>query len=143
MRGKLLIGPMSALLLRPRVVHRLPGRLRVRIPALKRLARGCRPAELSWRELRLGPHRIPEIAVNLTTGSLLIRYRPEELTEAELLGFLRAVSRLALGHWNRFRGLPKERRAVALQRLAQAVGRATRPRLALEEDLEIPEDVWA
>ncbi len=134
---------VGAWVLRPRVVHRLPGRLRLRIPALKRLAQGPHPAAFSWRDLRIGPNRIPEIEVDLATGSVLIRYPEDELTEAELLGFLQAVSRLVLRHWNQFRALPTEHRVEALKRLAQEVGLATRSRLALNEDIEIPDHVWS
>lgn len=143
MKGDSLIGPLGALLLRPRVVHRLPGRLRLRIPALKRLAPGPNPAGFSWRDLRIGPNRIQEIAVNLTTGSVLIHYSEDEMTEAELLRFLQAVNRLALRHWSQFRAVPKEHRAEVLRRLVQAVGRATRPHLAFNGAIEIPDHVWS
>ncbi len=125
------------------VIHRLPGRLRLRIPALKRLAGGPYPAASSWHDLRIGPNRIQELEVNLTTGSVLISYAEDDLTEAELLGFLRAVSRLVLRHWNQFRAVPREQRLAVLKRLAREVGRATRPRLALNEDIEIPDHVWS
>jgi hypothetical protein len=143
MKENSLIEKMGAWVLRPRVVHRLPGRLRLRIPALKRLARGPGPAAFSWRDLRIGPNRIREIQVNLTTGGVLIRYPEDELTEAELLGFLEAVSRLLLRHWAQVMSVPGERRADVLKRVAQAVGGATRSRLALNQDIEIPDDVWS
>ena len=143
MKGNSLIEPMGAWLLRPRVVHRLPGRLRLRIPALKKLAQGQHPAVFSWRDLRVGPNRIQEIAVNLTTGSVLIQYSRDELTEAEVLRFVEALNRLALRHWKQFKAVPQEHRPEVLQRLVRELGRATRPRLAFNEDFVIPDHVWS
>ena len=142
MKGNGLFGPVRAWLLRPQVVHRLPGRLRLRIPALRRLAGEPNQPGLVWRDLRIGPNRIDMIEVNLTTGSVLIHYRSKELTEDELLGFLRAVNRLALKHWNRLTTVPAADLPAVLERLAQAVGMATSQRLALKGDIQIPNHVW-
>jgi hypothetical protein len=81
--------------------------------------------------------------VNPATGSVLIGYSEDELTEAQLLGFLQAITGLVLRHWNQFRAVPQERRPEVLKRLAHEVGLATGPRLALKKDLEIPAHVWS
>ena len=143
MKGNTLIGSVGGWLLRPRVVHRLPGRLRLRIPALRRLALGPHSAAFSWRDLRFGPNRIQQIEVNPATGSVLIGYSEDELTEAQLLGFLQAITGLVLRHWNQFRAVPQERRPEVLKRLVHEVGLATGPRLALKKDLEISAHVWS
>ena len=143
MKGNGLIGPLRAWLLSPKVVHRLPGRLRLRIPALKRLAGAPNQPSFLWRDLKIGPNRIDLIEVNLTTGSVLIRYRRDDLTEAELLGFLQAVNRLVLHHWDQFKTVPAENLPVVLKRLVQVVGLATSHRLALNGDIQIPNDVWS
>jgi len=143
MKGNSLIDPVGAWLLRPRVVHRLPGRLRLRIPALKKLARGSHPDGFSWRDLRVGPNRIHEIAVNLATGSVLIQYSQDEFAEAELLRFVEALNRLAIRHWSQFKTVPEEHRPEVLQRLVRELGRAMRPHLAFNEDFAIPDHVWS
>ena len=90
---------LRSLLLRPRIVHRLPGRLRLCLPALKQIDHVQREWAFIWRDLLRSPAEIETVEVNLTTGSLLIRYHADQLTEAELLAFLQAVNRLALRYW--------------------------------------------
>ena len=81
--------------------------------------------------------------MNLTTGSVLIQYSPDELAEAEVLRFVEALNRLALRHWKRFKAVPEERRPEVLQRLVRELGGATRPRLAFDDNFVIPDHVWS
>ena len=119
MKTEALVGQLRSWLLRPRVVHRLPGRLRLRVPALKRIDHAQREWAFVWRDL-LGEHaEIESVEVNLTTGSVLIRYHPDQLTEAELLAFLRAVNRLVLRHWDRLAATPPAELPEVLQRLVR------------------------
>jgi hypothetical protein len=67
-------------LLRAEVVHRLPGRLRLRIPALRMVNGAQEDWAFLWRGLPEDVDGIEEVEVNLTSGSVLISYRPEQLT---------------------------------------------------------------
>jgi hypothetical protein len=128
-------------LLRPQIVHRLPGRLRLRVPAIQQLDPAQRECAFLWRDLLGGTAEIESVEVNLTTGSVLIRYDPDRLTEAELLTFLRAVNRLVLQHWNRLAALPPAQLPEALRQLAGSIRAAIRHRLVLDDKLEISADV--
>jgi len=134
---------LRSLLLRPRIVHRLPGRLRLYLPALKQIDHVQREWAFVWRDLLGGTAEIESVEVNLTTGSVLIRYHPDQLTETELLAFLRAVNRLALQHWDRLAATPPAELPEVLQRLVCAIRAGIRHRLALDDKLEISTDVWA
>lgn len=129
--------------LRPRIVHRLPGRLRLCLPALQQLDHAHPEWAFVWRDLFGSPAEIQSVQVNLTTGSLLIRYHADQLTEAELLAFLGAVNRLALRYWDRLAATPPAELPQVLRRLVCAIRAGTRHRLVLDEKLEISEDVWA
>jgi hypothetical protein len=120
---------LRSLLLRPRIVHRLPGRLRLYLPALKQINHVQQEWAFVWRDL--------------TTGSLLIRYHADQLTEAELLAFLQAVNRLALRYWDRLAATPAAKLPHVLRRLVRAIRAGTRHRLVFDDKFEIPEDVWA
>jgi len=128
-------------LLRPQIVHRLPGRLRLRIPALKQIDHAQREWAFVWRDLLGGTAEIESVEVNLTTGSVLIRYYPDQLTEAELLAFLRVVNRLVLQHWNQLAAIPPAELLEALQRLVRSIRAGIRHRLVLDDKLEISTDV--
>jgi len=143
MKPQALVVQLRAWFLRPRTVHRLPGRLRVSIPALKRMDHVQREWAFVWRDLLVGPTEIEKVEVNLTTGSVLIRYHADRLTESELLAFLRAANRLVLRHWDRLAAAPTDKLPGVLKRLVRVMRDATRRRLVLDEKVEIPEDVWA
>ncbi|MGD1036030.1 MAG: HMA2 domain-containing protein [Roseiarcus sp.] len=143
MNAESLVGQLRSWLLCPRIVHRLPGRLRLRVPALKQIGHAQREWAFVWRDLLGGTAEIESVEVNLTTGSVLIRYHPDQLTETELLAFLRAVNRLALQHWDRLAATPPAELPEVLQRLVCAIRAGIRHRLALDDKLEISTDVWA
>ena len=143
MNAESLVGQLRSWLLCPRIVHRLPGRLRLRVPALKQIGHAQREWAFVWRDLLGGTAEIESVEVNLTTGSVLIRYHPDQLTETELLAFLRAVNRLALRHWDRLAATPPAELPQVLRRLVGAIRAGTRHRLVLDDKFEITEDVWA
>jgi hypothetical protein len=143
MKPEAVVFQLRSWLLRPRIVHQLPGRLRLSLPALKHLDHAQRQWAFLWRDLLGSPAEIQAVEVNLTTGSVLIRYHADQLTETELLAFLRAVNRLALQHWDRLAATPPAELPHVLRRLVRAIRAGTRHRLVLDEKLEIAEDVWA
>ena len=136
-------GLIGSWFLRPRVVHRLPGRLRLYIPALRQVDHVQREWAFVLRDVLGSPAEIETVEVNLTTGSVLIRYHADQLTDAELLAFLQTVNRLVLQNWERLAATPPADLPRVLQRLIRAVRAGIRPRLVLDGKFEIPKDVWA
>jgi hypothetical protein len=134
-------GPFRNWLLRPQIVHRLPGRLRLRVPAIRQIDHAQQEWAFVWRDLLGGTDEIESVEVSPTTGSVLIRYDPDRLTEAELLAFLHAVNRVVLQHWNRLAALPAAELPEALRRLVRAIRAGMRHRLVLDDKLEISTDV--
>jgi len=143
MKAESLVGQLRSWLLCPRIVHRLPGRLRLSVPALKQIDHAQREWAFVWRDLLGSMAEIESVDVSLTTGSVLIRYHPDQLTETELLAFLRAVNRLARRHWDRLAATPPAELPEVLQRLVSAIRAGIRHRLVLDNKLEISTDVWA
>lgn len=133
---------LRAWLLRPTVVHRLPGRLRLRIPALKRLDADHRELALLWRDLLAYPPQIASVDVNMTSGSALIEYDAASLSESEVLGFLQSANRFVLRYWDRLATTPPDELPNVLERLQRAAQRALRQRPTLDEEIEVPDDVW-
>ena len=143
MKSEALLLEMRSWLLRPRVLHRLPGRLRLCFPALKQVDHVQREWAFVVRDLLGSPAEIQTVEVSLTTGSVLIRYRADQLTEKELLAFLRAVNHVVIRYWDRLAATPPAKLPDVLQRLGRAIRTGTRHRLVLDDNFEISEDVWA
>jgi len=136
-----LVDQFRGWLLRPRIVHRLPGRLRLRLPELARLDRAGQDWSFAWRGLFAGAPEIQSVEANPTTGSVLIRYRPDELTEAELVAFLEAVNRFALRRFDRLAAVPPAELPEAVRRLVNEIRARTRRRLAFDDSPEAAADV--
>ena len=80
--------------LRPQVMHRLPGRLRLRIPALKRLPvnpQGVGEIVGTLIELLPGVHSVD---TNVVTGSVLVRYDPNKLGEKAIMNHINGLIRM-------------------------------------------------
>lgn len=138
----MLIRELRAWLLRPTVVHRLPGRLRLRIGALKRLSPQQRELTSAWQEILAIPPQIESVDVNHTSGSVLIRYEQTAISEREVLAFLADVNQFILRHWDRLTAMPESQLPKTLRRLQREVRHALRQRPTLGKDFEVSDDVW-
>jgi hypothetical protein len=141
MKPGALLGEVRAWLQRPRIVHRLPGRLRLNLPLLQRLDPAQREWLSVWRKILDDIPGIRSIELTWATGSVLIRYDPGRLTEPEIVDFLAAVNRVVLRHWQRLAAIPPERLPEAVRQMAAALRAGIRRPLALDENLEITWDV--
>jgi hypothetical protein len=65
-------------------LHELPGRLRIRIPALRQSSHKARNIERSVKNLP-GVH---SVSINTVTGSLLVYYDPEYIESGAILNIL-------------------------------------------------------
>ena len=107
--------------LRPAIVHSLAGRLRIQLPVLRRIPARHRPVlEARLRRARL-PVGVDRIQANLTTASILVRYDPSRLDEAQVLAWLDSLARTARHALNGLLDIAPERRAGAAAILGRHV----------------------
>ena len=132
-----------AYLLRPRVLHRLPGRLRIHLPLLERLpSRNGGAVEFAARLLSV-PKGIKEVTPCVLTGNVLIRYDAEHLTDGDVLRYLQAVTQLCVTNRDRLEALTADSLHEAEGRLCQWLNEKISYRLDLDGDMRIPSDVLA
>jgi len=112
---------VRAWFVRPRIVHRLPGRLRLHIPALKHVDPKERDWPLLWREVLGGLAGFQSVEANLVTANVVIRYDPDRLPEQDLIQFLEDVDRVVFRHWDRLVATPRDALPEAVRRLVDAV----------------------
>jgi hypothetical protein len=65
-------------------VHSLEGRLRIKLPKIKRALREALEVELRLQQLT----GVEEVSANPTTGNVLILYNPRLLGQGEIISFL-------------------------------------------------------
>jgi hypothetical protein len=121
--------------LRPTVIHRLPGRLRIHIPALKR-AEGRRKEWIrEWQRLLELPPAVRSVELNFCTGNALVRFDPAEMTEREILGFLQALGRLIVENWEHLTPCCADGVAALIDKLRDRVRWATERRRTLDAEV--------
>ena len=128
--------------LKPTIVHRLPGRLRLRIPALKHLKGNDGDVTGSLEQVLTLPQGIREVSVDGRSGSVLIHYKTEHLSESEIMDYMSALGRLIKTHWRHLQGLDRKQWDRLAPKIKRLLDEATDHRLILRDDIEIPDDVW-
>ena len=82
------------LLARPRVVHSLPGRLRLQVPLLKKVGSDNQHwSDLLCTLLKV-PEGIEEVSANSVSGTVLLNYDTKLVSEREILSFITSLSRV-------------------------------------------------
>ncbi|NCO38296.1 MAG: hypothetical protein COZ06_28635 [Armatimonadetes bacterium CG_4_10_14_3_um_filter_66_18] len=128
--------------LKPRVVHSLPGRLRVQLPLLRHVpAKSEAVADWLPRLLR-APDGIASVEFSSVSGSLLYAYDGAVLTEQEVLAWVHAVARTIVRYQEHLAGLKPEDVPQIGDRLEPALRKALRPKAVLDEETLDLADVW-
>lgn len=136
-------GALIQVLFRPKVVHGLPGRLRVHIPFVSRIDPTRRDLSGLVSRLLTVPEGIESAEVAPATGNVLVLYDVGKLSQDEVFGFIKGLAELFLKNRDRLADLPPERIADLAPALESIVRKALGRRLALDTNVEIPDDVLA
>ena len=90
---KLLYNTVTHKMINPRVVHSIPGRLRLHIPALQRLPEGWRMEESFIEEMVGTVEHVKNVSVSYVTGNALIVYDHQVLTEQDIINHLKRMAK--------------------------------------------------
>jgi hypothetical protein len=127
---------------RTRVVHRLPGRIRIEIPALRKIPQEHRDVSVQLLEAVPLPCGVTRFRPSLITGNVLIEYDPAAINEDQVLGHLRSLVDLVAHHRDKILGLTAAHVPEVLVRLTALLRNGNgRPGISLKE-VKIPDDVW-
>ena len=126
---------------RPKVVHRLPGRLRVHVPFLQKLPSGHQERADRIAALLSVPDEIESASANLMTGNALIRFDAAKITENELLEYLRGMFEIFIRNRESFEGIAPDDDDRVFERLKSIIDGAVQPRLKVDRKLVLEKDV--
>ena len=135
-----LLDMLTGRLLEPKLVHSLPGRLRVHVPALLELPEEMKPmaTELS-KILQVGPP-IDSVSLDLRSGNILLCYCQKSAREEQIVGFVRALLKLLYDNRKRFTGLGKDMESKVTEFRSHLAN-------TISSDLSFPkkvvDDVWS
>lgn len=131
------------MLMKPKKVHSLPGRLRVHLPFLSKIDPSRRDLAQAVSELLTVPEDIRSAEVTLATGNVLLHYDAARITENEVFNFLKGMLEIFLNHRTLFQDLPPEKTMAFVEQLKPIVRNALGQRLYIDTKVEIPKDVLA
>ena len=134
-------GALIRLLMRPKIVHRLPGRLRIHIPLLRRVSPSQEAFMADFLTILMVPEPIEKADAHLSTGNVLIHYDQTRASEEEVVKFLKSLFKIFSKHIDSLLNLPEEKFPEVARRLKELIQTATQTRLVIDPNLEIPEDV--
>ena len=122
----------------PRVVHRLPGRLRLAIPALRRVPESARASVLGHLGAAALPGGVSRIEVNLISASVLVNYEPTQCTEEAVLAWVRSIAESICHTVKDLSRLPENERAQAAAAVLRRVEASAQRGEVLGPDLLEP-----
>ena len=129
----------------PRVLHSLPGRLRIHVPGLKQLQPDALIVEiLNDNKDRVTPG-IHSIEPNFITGNILFHYDPDQTNESRILAMLKALEKTAVKYSKKLKQYEKKELSTEqINRVTEQMVAVLEnsPGFLLGEELELPDEIW-
>ena len=133
---------LKILHLKPRVVHRLPGRIRVHIPALRQVTDEFQTVVNVLLTKFTLPGGIEKVTINFITGNLLIHYDHRSVQEKVVLEWLSDLSEITGEIWLRFKNSTNGNGKEIADNLLHFFTDASVNGNILDKNFIIPEYVW-
>jgi hypothetical protein len=134
---------LKMLHLKPRVVHRLPGRLRVHIPALRHVSIEFQKIVDILLTKFSFPEGIIKVTINYISGNLLILYDKDSVYEKAVLDWLSDLATITGQIWVRFIRSDNGNGHTTAENLLHFFLEASKNGNILNKNFIIPNYVWS
>ena len=128
--------------LKPRVVHKIPGRIRVHIPALRHVTTEFQSVVDVLVSKFSYPVGILKVTTNYITGNLLILYDKDVIQESDVLVWLSDLSEITGQIWMKFRKSTNGNSEEIGKNLLQFFVDESKNGNILDKNIIIPDYVW-
>jgi len=128
---------------RARVLHRLPGRLRVRIPALNLVhasKRGIAEAVVDGLPM---PKGVNTLQPSFVTGNVLLTYDTKIISEQQVIEHIEWLVKFSIKHRHKLMMVPPHELPRVVKQLKDYLERLNGEGPPHAKEVEIPEDVWS
>jgi len=112
--------------LKIKILHRLPGRLRLGIPALRKVPPGKREFAQGLIGKMVLPAGITFVEPSFITGSILLRYDSGAVTEQEVLANIQGVLSALIEYRDELWSISQDNGSAAIERLNGILNKANR-----------------
>ncbi len=124
-------------MLKTKVVHRLPGRLRLNVPALRHLPTELKPFVPQFERLIAAAPVVDSVKTSLHSANLLVLHRAD--SEEQLVTYINEL--FVFMYENRNRLLHQKKKAEAVvDKLVDHLNKTLGSELTFQK--EVPADVW-
>jgi hypothetical protein len=128
------------LLAKPRIVHSIPGRLRLKVPLLRKIDKKHHGyTDLVCRLLSV-PDGIDSVSASPISGTVLLHYDTESVSEQEVLLFISSLTRVIVAQKEELARLVKSDPARAFACISRWLQRAITRRLHIDQNQRIVVD---
>lgn len=127
---------------KPRVLHRLPGRLRLHIPLLNQVNENSLNVASSIIGLVETPEEIFSVEPNFITGNVLICYDNKLVKEEGVLALFRSLVKIVARHWEQIIAIPPAKAEEVARRVTEYLKEHITHRYDISERIQLPDDIW-
>ncbi len=127
--------------LRPRVIHRLPGRLRILIPSPPKKTGLSIPEIDDWTDFIRDHEGIRSVEYNPVSGKALILFDPLILSEEQVLAAIDRLADLVLESLPSYLKLDNRTKSEFPQRILSFFAGSPFD-IKSDKPLELPDDIW-
>ncbi len=129
--------------MRPRVIHRLPGRIRVHIPALKKVDdRFQEIVSVLLKGFTL-PEHFNQVKITYATGSILVTYKHDKISERQIMNWVFDVKNIAESILMKFIDTDNEKISNKSIKLISYLEKASREGQIIDKKFRIPDEIWS
>ena len=129
-------------LIKPKIVHRLPGRLRRHIPALQHIPKQSKELAAEIIEKIKFAEGISSTELNLVSGTILIHYKDSITNESKVLNWVEKLIALIVETEKKISGAPKDQQREMLNVLETHVKNADNNSVDIERKDKLFELLW-
>ena len=128
--------------MRPRVVHRIPGRLRLHIPALKKVESDFQEvSDTLISDFHL-PAGIKLARINYISGNIVINYNPDITNERHVLVWILDVKKIFETTFLQFEKMDEERIQNSVFKLKEFLKSVSNNGTIIDQTFKIPDEIW-
>ncbi|MBD3288221.1 hypothetical protein GF337_05400 [candidate division KSB1 bacterium] len=129
-------------LLRPQVIHQLPGRLRIHIPGVRYIPKKLDGDVDQFIDKLKFANGVRSVDVNLISGNVLIYYDKALIDETSVINWISKLYHCIIDFDKKISTLSMKQQKILIRHLSKYFNNLDTNSINLEQEEIIPVDVW-
>jgi len=128
--------------LKIKVLHTLPGRLRVHIPLLQNVTNDLAPAYETIEELLFTIPGINSVSPNYISGNILIKYQQDIINTPTILSCIKVIWNTMVTNRRYFNEITEENADIITKKLINYIKKEKINLTNIIGEVRIPDEIW-